>query len=73
VVAHHFLSSLHNNLGKKIIEHTQKNVEIPKNHNYVNIFTFIKTCISKNLISVADKFCISLRSKVKFEQIILLI
>jgi len=58
VVAHHFLGSLQNNLGKKIIENTQKNVEIPKNHNYVNIFTYIKNCISKNLIAVADSFCI---------------
>lgn len=70
IVAFHFLSSLHNNLAKKIIENTQKNVEIPKNHNYANIFTYIKSCISKNLIAFADHFAFALRNKYQFEQLI---
>lgn len=73
VVAFHFLSSLHNNLAKKIIENTQKNVEIPKNHNYVNTFTFIKGCLGKSLIFFADHFTLALRTTCKFEEMILVI
>jgi len=67
VVANNFLNSLHNNLGKKIIESTQKNVEIPKNHNYANIFTYIKNSIGKNLVSMTNHFCLKIRSHVKFD------
>ena len=58
VVAHHFLSGLHNNLGRRIIENIQKNVEIPENHDYVNTFTYLKNCISRNLKALADHHCL---------------
>jgi hypothetical protein len=48
-------------------------VEIPKNHNYANVFTYIKDCLSKNFISFADHFALALRPKTKFEEMILVI
>ena len=66
MAAHYFLSSLHNNLGKKIIENAQKNVEIPKNHNYGNLFTEIKSSISTNIVAAANYYCQRMRGVNKF-------
>ena len=55
-VVHHFLTLLNNLLGKRIIESAQKNVEIPKNHDYGKVFNASKLCISKNLLSYANYF-----------------
>ena len=71
VVAHHFLSGLHNNLGRKIIENVQKNVEIPKNHDYGSTFTHLKNCISRNLQALADHHCLQLRNNLKFEEAVM--
>lgn len=67
VSAHYFLNSLHNNLAKKIIENGQKNVEIPKNHNYGNLFTDIKACISSNSVTAANYFCQHMRFLPSFQ------
>lgn len=61
------MNSLHNNLAKKIIENAQKNVEIPKNHNYGNLFTDIKSCICINSLAAANYFSQKLRPLQTFE------
>jgi hypothetical protein len=68
VSSHYFLSSLHNNLAKKVIENAQKNVEIPKNHNYGTLFTEIKHCISVNTVTAATHFSQKIRSQATFEK-----
>lgn len=67
VSAHYFLNSLHNNFAKKIIENGQKNVDIPKNHNYANLFTDVKACISFNSVTAANHFCQLMRSLPTFQ------
>jgi len=54
-------------LGKKIIENAQKNVEIPKNHNYGNLFTEIKSSISSNSVAAANHYCQQMRATANFQ------
>lgn len=55
-VVHHFLNLLNNLLGKRIIESAQKNVQIPKNHDYGKVFNYSKLSLSKNLLSYANYY-----------------
>jgi hypothetical protein len=55
-VVHHFLTLLNNLLGKRIIETAQKNVQIPKNHDYGKVFNASKLCITKNLLTYANHY-----------------
>ncbi len=43
-------------MGKRIIESAQKNVEIPKNHDYGKVFSLTKISMSKNLIALANYY-----------------
>lgn len=67
MVANNYLSSLGNHLGKKIIDSAQKNVEIPKNHNYANVFTLVKSCLSRSLLALADHFANLTLQRSKFD------
>jgi hypothetical protein len=67
---HNFLNILNNTLGKRIIESTQKNVEIPKNHDYGRVFNASKLSISKNLLSYANYFANLTTNAVNFSRML---
>lgn len=45
-----------NSFGKKVIENTQKRLELEGAYDYAKVFTYIKSCGYRNLIGLAN-FC----------------